>query len=1733
MGLLWFVLPPVLMYPIRFILPPKLRVSPYLPFLLCAAAALLASIGVYALSSAPERWRARTEIAWLGVDAPAPGAAVRLGGDPDGVTIGWPGGHAWPEVRLTSRAGGARLETLGGIGLLEADGKPVNGDPLTPGADLTIDGFRVRAVAPLLRQPRVEVRPAAAWQPPRTSWRERLAVWWAGSDPALAIVELSRPPSGVLTIAPLVARTVMELRRTGTAERLQLALALEEWAAKIAVAFGEDDALRVLVDDPTRTVVAENLPLPLALTIRWPHRVLRAEAWESGQRLHVGFLPPWRVASPLPPRAAGSSDPIPLAITPSPRPGTFVFDLPFGRGVRDVVLSIPIVRHPARGEVFAGAPEPEPRIVLPPGTARVDEARTYFAERVRSTTCVPAEPMHTCIGLVQDLAHPSALLELLAVALGCFLAALAVVAPVLQRVPATAWAIAVLLASAWSLLSIRLLLALRYGMDPTGLDRLSVSGVALASAALVIVPACLAGSVALYRERFAVRTATGTRQRFGLLTAALLGCCVLGMIEARRALRLWPNLMSDFDPGLPAGLLVLILVISGAGLFALIHQLLLEETDQGQWRWTSVLQLPMVWMRRASDMWRQSRDLRQDWRFWIVPGAALALAVAAFGTVLLAVRAAVGDTKLVTEFLLPVIIGTACAIFWIAALQAFRPGTNYRRLPLPRGRDLVAPTIAFIGIPALAPLLFGDSGGLFSMMGLFVPLGVLLAFSRHPRFGFAVLAGCGVMVLALSLAIRQVSNLPGSERGAARVTAYMHGNDVQRMLPLSRLLSNTGEGIPAGALKGALEHPWETRAIVYRAGWTGHGFAAAPNRRSNVPQSVLQYDSTFSFFVAGDFGLLGGFGLFLLYACPLAAVLAASRRRIDAGHALAVVLAAWMLNEAVVHAAVNLGSIPFTGRNLPFLSVNSAADLLRWTVLAWLMLLAMLWRTTGSDFLLSDDPAVIVDDGEPEPAPASVEPLILQVGPEGGPVAGVATMAAPARPAVLMRVRSWLAVPSRTAIAGVSIASAVVVTVAVIVPGVRVLGRHAELGDPFNWTPFFNEVQRYLDDGLLKWDAAAWTLDASPLAARGVRLDGTSLLEQEIARFNALPRRDKAELPDAIAYDLRRVATLAEYDAFLDRLRRQDAARRPPPPALFRVARRSVISDDGSQRTIEYPRVDAGSNTSVSFAAEGSSREIPTVRYRDRHDRDGGVVTGSTLVGPAWVSGRWEAAYHFDRGIPWIETLRNGVEAEWGRRDRANARVRFETLTLDEGLHQAAMKFAAAKGRARHGELLRMGLQATDPYKALPPRVALSIVSLPDGAVLASGGWPRMTAAPGWRSSPEGVLPPASWLHSRAPGPLMYRYSGDRNFDLIEMGSATKPLWAAAALRVHPRLAEQLRTRGPGGRETEIFGIPLASDPSAGWNVPDAPSWVDFPRYLSRSDNRYHLRLGFLALAQAQQGRFADDGASDSEAESLGSRDGEPVPWRRVPHFAGEIGFSARRPGQFQDLNRTPLASAVRQLFGVSIEAGDYSGRRPSLWTLDEADDRYGAAAGTLSSRFLELTPAVAHLSLHDVRSAREYASLLLGGDDNRWSNIDFAAAFGTAITGRPVVAHMVPGETRAWSGRQVFPETATVIRPGLAEAVNGGTATLALRQSGALQWIRQMGVSAYAKSGTLSTDGGRTDTSRLVVALVRWRSASQGQVARGVVLSLVCERAEPGYASLWLGEFIHANRAELTRLLQ
>ncbi|MDT7604464.1 MAG: hypothetical protein QOF61_2461, partial [Acidobacteriota bacterium] len=817
--------------------------------------------------------------------------------------------------------------------------------------------------------------------------------------------------------------------------------------------------------------------------------------------------------------------------------------------------------------------------------------------------------------------------------------------------------------------------------------------------------------------------------------------------------------------------------------------------------------------------------------------------------------------------------------------------------------------------------------------------------------------------------------------------------------------------------------------------------------------------------------------------------------RFDYGTALATLVASAFLIEALLHAGMNLSAFPFTGRNLPLLSVNSNTDLPRWTIFFTLAVLALFSRFGGRRdeqgeyteevvSLISTDSPHGTPDREPLRAYALALALLI------------------AMPLLL-----WLSVAHRGLL----------------------LARDKKLDEPVDWSETLRIVNQMIAEGRIIVDQQRQTIEFKDAT---LNIKESDFIEEERARFNALPLEEKAQEAGLSDFkgDLAAVHNVDEYDRLMDKVRRNTPTTHSRGHvSLFRLVPTSNwIDPQNPSAGVEY-RAEANPdfNTQVSFHTSLRQQDCPRATFRDGQRQ---------IVGGAWVMGDWVKTYDPYVALPWVGTLADALDAEW-KNDGAR---RFGTLSLDRALQEAAHKFAAVKVRALFQEQLAANRELPKPAALFPPRVAVSVLSLPTGEVLALGGWPRMTPGRLWRKSEERGewLPPARWIEERAPRSLEVRYGGDRNFDSnIVVGSSTKPLWASAALAVHPNLDRQLRVRGTDNPEDEVFGIrivpPAENGEDHGWNVTPRNDWVDFKTSLAASDNRYQVRLGFLGLAEREGGIVADGGASSSEKEAMGASE----PWRRVPQFPPSITFSPAHPFALTNLASTPLAQKLQTMFGISVESADHACRL-SFWTKDEHDDLsdrerpQGRAQPT--DRFKAISPAHVNFDLDTIRRPRDFVSLLLGGGTNLWANVDLAAAFATCVMGEPVVAHIIKTDAPVVTleARKPFPEIAARVRVGLEAVVASGTATDDLKQGGALDVLRRMpDAKLYAKTGTLQADKDAPSTSRIIFAAVRWDSSGR-KVKNGLVISVVGERAQLHTATRWLAEFIVQNEGDIRRLL-
>jgi hypothetical protein len=531
--------------------------------------------------------------------------------------------------------------------------------------------------------------------------------------------------------------------------------------------------------------------------------------------------------------------------------------------------------------------------------------------------------------------------------------------------------------------------------------------------------------------------------------------------------------------------------------------------------------------------------------------------------------------------------------------------------------------------------------------------------------------------------------------------------------------------------------------------------------------------------------------------------------------------------------------------------------------------------------------------------------------------------------------------------------------------------------------------------------------------------------------------------------------------------------------------------------------------------------------------------SAGALIGEAWVEGEWVPAYNKTAGIPWLEELAWAVHSKHP--------PEFSRLTLDPTLEAAAQQFVEEHGRELQAKLL------AETPGSLPPRIALSITTAPSGEVEALGGWPRNSSTDEWEpvADAEGqhwidVRPPVRWLATEAPAGIRSRYLGERNFDRMIVGSASKPLWAAAALGVNARLGHLDVT---GNKvEDSLFGAKI---PGKAWTG-TASGLTNFTDYLAKSNNSYQVVLNFLALAPPGSGSDPVQVETDPSGRALQTTDRavafDNMLWQRFPNLSA-YGFRYETPNRLDDVQTSELAATMQRYFPLEAVDGTLRLHGISFWSGNENDNR-ALPAGTSAeedpwSPYVYMSPATTDLELDTIRTPRTYISDLLGGGTNLWSNVDLPSAMYTALFGTRLVPHIAMLDKAATSTRDAPPAEVTAqIQAGLARMIDVGTGRDYLpAPTKKFAEETHCGCTFYAKTGTLHQDTDRPDVpqedmARLVLVIVP-HDPRPGGARRTLLLSLMVEHGgreagmESNNAVKWMADFLTENTAALEQAMR
>ena len=166
---------------------------------------------------------------------------------------------------------------------------------------------------------------------------------------------------------------------------------------------------------------------------------------------------------------------------------------------------------------------------------------------------------------------------------------------------------------------------------------------------------------------------------------------------------------------------------------------------------------------------------------------------------------------------------------------------------------------------------------------------------------------------------------------------------------LEEALAFAGPSEALFAAAPSREQVWGGRAYA-ASGWTGTGFAGTTLLGRGVPTAVSYAENTFSVYVLSEHGALGGLAVLATYLALLAVVgvwvfrVRATVQDTAAGRAVLAMTVGgvlWLTIPAAYVAASNLGLVPLTGQNMPFLGLNSWADVVLVSGLATGIVLAL------------------------------------------------------------------------------------------------------------------------------------------------------------------------------------------------------------------------------------------------------------------------------------------------------------------------------------------------------------------------------------------------------------------------------------------------------------------------------------------------------------------------------------------------------------------------------------------------------------------------------------------------------------------------------------------------------------------------------------------------------------------------------------------------------------------------
>ncbi len=1050
---------------------------------------------------------------------------------------------------------------------------------------------------------------------------------------------------------------------------------------------------------------------------------------------------------------------------------------------------------------------------------------------------------------------------------------------------------------------------------------------------------------------------------------------------------------------------------------------------------------------------------------------------------------------------------------------------------------LLLPTLAY---GALA-LIVVDSGFLIYSLPIII-LAVIVTWRASRWVSFAMVALLGLsffLVLKTSLFTHSVAAMLPDSAIEYRYLAYQDPGYLQE----AALEKTIGQGQTclsgsdaARRIFGINEHFWTMFHYAAR-GSAGTGYGGAPIERVPFANGIAQSDNTYSIYIMSEHGSRGAIavlGLYLFLSLLLIFILTQHMADDPLPTLLVGGVALTILVSALYHAAGNVGAVPFTGKNLPLLGLNSLADVLLVGVL-----LALAFSVIG--YGQKDLPTAQLGVLSTFSRSNILNLWLLFIG--------------------LLLILSFAAVVLQTLKASNNKAyqgdynldrfmqfardqiaqgnitldpNTSQIPPPSNVPGLGEGQYLRLLVDQFNHaTPeekqsgkyFFRARNLTLDEDLygstsahdrynetvldidpnyfrrpspftdkLSWRGGIVSRDAVDEEQDYLSGEGLSLfLRHVIDSDNPIPAvGDKADisLPD------QGVSSSLTEQSFSRYFRVLRTAGKDTDPLfdLYAIERDAVLEPHAAQVYVngqpvrDKTRLEPGDIVAVKSSPATGEHDL-VFSYQKGHS--------GQFTQYHWVNGRNEYSYPMGETLALARPIVEAVNGEVSRLEQNNQNAEAKQLSSTP----LALSISAALNRRLYQALSQEGedlWREINKKNGLKPRLAVTAMNPETGEILALASWPSMDPNP--RPSEQEKSDPSSYTNlARRRDAESARLLPNHNFTLHVLGSATKPFIAGAAASAFPELLS-LKVN----HESEIYEEVLG--------VPTKPAWrasggglIDWSTFLRRSDNYYAVNIGFFGLTKpGDNGKLSLNGPVISQSYEINNQR-----YNRQPDFGGR---ATRGSGEMLGLEYSPLAGKLGELFGIQYSGPD-ADPITSVWQQAQQAHLLPEAGAAVNS----ISPEMPNLKLNNIRDARDFVMICLGGKTNLWSNVKSAEAFSRLVTGKRVNATMMKVPSDAPPRFEALDASYAPVRPLLLKALEevalSGTADALAGKIRSINGARGGSdgrrFAIFAKTGTLRGLSSRND-SNFIFAAGLWNEKTM-QLDDSVVLSIYIEKGNSG----------------------